>query len=117
MTAAYEIIGFIGSFIISAALVPQVTKVYRTKSADDISYPFVCMYITGLLCLGVYGFGESLWPIYVPSSFELIGAIGLLVLKIRYEARGPTGDMEHGLVETLSKSDSTQRMVAVLTPK
>lgn len=85
MTNAYDIVGLIGSFIISAALVPQLTKVYRTKSADDISYPFVCMYITGLSLMGVYGFGESLWPIYIPSTLELLGGISLLVMKIRYD--------------------------------
>jgi MtN3 and saliva related transmembrane protein len=135
MTTGYDIIGLIGSFIISAGLVPQVSKVYRTKSAEDISYSFLAMYNGGLALILIYGIGESLWPIYIPCSLELAGALVLLVMKLLY--RNNTGDIETGkslvdvgkspvevsksLVEVVKSpvedAPLTPRFVLALTPK
>ncbi|KAJ0401383.1 hypothetical protein P43SY_001321 [Pythium insidiosum] len=92
--AILDVLGLIGSFVISAALVPQIQKVYRTKSANDFSYSFMCLYVGGLTLVTIYGAGKSLWPIWIPVSIELVGAVILLSLKIMFDRQKTTDDVE-----------------------
>ncbi|KAG6622005.1 Acyl-CoA dehydrogenase family member 10 [Phytophthora cinnamomi] len=89
MGLAFNILGLVGSFMISASLVPQIVKVYRTKSAKDLSRSFQLLYVVGLILVAVYGLGESLWPIWIPVVIELAGGLTLLVMKFIYDRREP----------------------------
>lgn len=57
MGLTYEVLGMMGSFIISASLFFQLFKVYRTKSAADISLTFQLLYLVGILSILIYGYG------------------------------------------------------------
>ncbi|KAG7395521.1 hypothetical protein PHYBOEH_003661 [Phytophthora boehmeriae] len=81
----YDTLGLVGSFLVSAALVPQILKVYRSKSAKDISLAFQSVFAVGVLCITIYGLGEGLWPIWIPSTLELLAGIVLLVMKQYYD--------------------------------
>ncbi|RLN31461.1 hypothetical protein BBJ28_00026735, partial [Nothophytophthora sp. Chile5] len=109
MALTFDIVGLIGSFMISASLVPQIIKVYRTKSAKDLSRSFQLLYVAGLVMLVVYGIAEALWPIYIPVLIELVGGCTLLVMKFIYDSRETKQDsekdqmdLEIGLAETSS---------------
>ncbi|KAF1316803.1 Isoleucine--trna ligase, partial [Globisporangium splendens] len=105
----YEVLGMIGSFVISAALVPQIHKVYTTKSARDISRNFQWLYVIGLIMILVYGFGEGLWPIYIPCSLELLGGVSLLIMKYYYDGKD---DQDVGL-----KSDAHVEAGGAVSPR
>jgi MtN3 and saliva related transmembrane protein len=97
MGLAFNILGLVGSFMIAASLVPQIVKVYKTKSAKDLSRSFQLLYVAGLILVVVYGLGESLWPIWIPVVIELAGGLTLLVMKFIYDAREKThadGDLD-----------------------
>ncbi|KAG1689775.1 hypothetical protein DVH05_001980 [Phytophthora capsici] len=81
----FDTLGLVGSFLVSAALVPQILKVYRSKSAKDISKSFQSVFVVGISCITVYGMGEGLWPIWIPSTLELLGGIILLAMKHYYD--------------------------------
>ncbi|KAL3664053.1 hypothetical protein V7S43_010939 [Phytophthora oleae] len=85
METFFDGLGLVGSFLVSAALVPQIIKVYRSKSAKDISKSFQSVFVVGITCITVYGMGEGLWPIWIPSTLELLGGIILLVMKHYYD--------------------------------
>ncbi|ETI46807.1 hypothetical protein F442_08789 [Phytophthora nicotianae P10297] len=85
METFYDTLGLVGSFLVSAALVPQIVKVFRSKSAKDISKAFQSVFVVGIACITVYGMGEGLWPIWIPSTLELFGGIVLLVMKHYYD--------------------------------
>ncbi|KAE8882635.1 hypothetical protein PF005_g27641 [Phytophthora fragariae] len=87
MGLTYNILGLVGSFMISASLVPQIVKVYRTQSARDLSRSFQLLYVAGLTLVAVYGVGESLWPIWIPVVIELAGGLTLLAMKFIYDRR------------------------------
>jgi MtN3 and saliva related transmembrane protein len=80
------ILGMIGGIAISMSLVPQIWKVYKTKSAIDISYVYQGIYIFGLSLVNVYAIVEGLWPVYIPSLLELFLIVLLLLMKIRYDS-------------------------------
>lgn len=88
----YNILGLLGSFVISASLVPQIYKVFTTKSARDISRNFQLLYVIGLIMILIYGFGEGLYPIYVPCSLELVGGLTLLCMKYYYDGQQDAAD-------------------------
>ncbi|CAH0480582.1 unnamed protein product [Peronospora belbahrii] len=85
METFYDTLGLIGSFLVSAALVPQIIKVYRSKNAKSISKTFQSVFVIGIACITAYGMGKGLWPIWIPSSLELLGSIVLLIMKHYYD--------------------------------
>ncbi|RLN75601.1 hypothetical protein BBJ28_00022386 [Nothophytophthora sp. Chile5] len=77
----------LGSFVIASALVPQIYKMYKTQSARDLSATFQTLYILGVAMMLVYGFGEALWPIYIPASAEILAGVVVLGMKCFYDRR------------------------------
>ncbi|GMF28970.1 unnamed protein product [Phytophthora fragariaefolia] len=112
---AFNILGLVGSFMISASLVPQIIKVIRTKSAKDLSRSFQLLYVAGLILVAIYGIGESLWPIWIPVVIELAGGLTLLALKCIYDGHEASEglDLETGAPER----GSTTSYKYALTPK
>ncbi|KAE8882636.1 hypothetical protein PF005_g27640 [Phytophthora fragariae] len=85
MGEAFQILGFLGSLLLAASLVPQMMKIYKTKSAKDISLSYQIAYVLGLAMIVVYGFGRWLWPVYIPTTIELCAALVVFSMKIYYD--------------------------------
>ena len=81
----YEILGLIGSFLISTSVFLQVYKVIQTKSARDISLTWESLYLVGIILILIYGIAEQLWPIYIPGLLELLAILILMILKFKYD--------------------------------
>ncbi len=79
-----ETIGFIGGGIITASLIPQVHRVFKLKSAHDISLPFTLMLLIGLIFWINYGLSFNLRPVILWNSISIGLAAGLLYAKIKY---------------------------------
>ena len=79
-----EAIGFIGGGIITASLIPQVHRVFKLKSAHDISLPFTLMLLIGLIFWINYGLSFNLRPVILWNSISIGLAAGLLYAKIKY---------------------------------
>ncbi|KAF1316734.1 Acyl-coa dehydrogenase family member 10, partial [Globisporangium splendens] len=112
----FNVIGLIGSFVVASALVPQIHKVYATKSADDISRKFQVLFILGVAMILVYGVGEGLWPIYIPAIMELAGGVSLFIMKIYYERKSRNEAMKPETSIALSPS-ATKSYEVVVTPQ
>jgi MtN3 and saliva related transmembrane protein len=84
MPLAIEVIGMIAGTLTTIAFVPQVLRIYRTKSARDVSY----------LTFGIFSVGVVLWLIYgllirspaiiASNVITLLLATAVLLLKARY---------------------------------
>ncbi|RLN48651.1 hypothetical protein BBJ28_00020789 [Nothophytophthora sp. Chile5] len=125
-SVAFKTVGLIGSFVISSALVPQMRKVYKTKSAKDISLLFQVLYVVGLGMILIYGFGESLWPIYIPATVEELAAVTMLCMKLYYDRRstkmGAAGgdesrELELGISSRASSHSDAKFTGMVRTPQ
>jgi uncharacterized protein with PQ loop repeat len=97
MTVTFEwnttdLIGYAGGFILAFALLPQVTRTYRTKSTSDLSYMWQAMYLTGLSLSYIYLVLIEATAGWVTLTFELTMAIFLLVMKLKNDgcSRRPT---------------------------
>jgi uncharacterized protein with PQ loop repeat len=93
-----ELIGYVGGFILSFALLPQVVHTYRTKSTRDLSYTWQVMYITGLILYYIYLVLVEATAGWVTLTLELLMAIFLLVMKLQNDGcrRRPTSIVVDG---------------------
>ena len=85
MIGINDYIGYSGGFILSICLIPQIVKVIKTNSADDISYCWQFLYIIGLLLHIAYAYFEKILPILIPNTLELCLCILLTIYKIRLD--------------------------------
>ncbi|KAL3664054.1 hypothetical protein V7S43_010940 [Phytophthora oleae] len=92
MSEAFQIVGFMGSLLLAASLVPQMRKIYKTKSAKDISLVYQISYVVGLAMIVAYGFGRWLWPVYIPATIELCAASVVFSMKLYYDSQDKKRD-------------------------
>ena len=77
-----EAFGYAGSSMLAICLVPQFLKMYRTRSAADLSYIFVAMYIFGLGTTLLFFSLKEKVPAAIGLGMEVVMASILLAAKI-----------------------------------
>lgn len=87
MLAYVQSLGYLGCSIMSLQGVPQIWRMYKTKSTKDISYSTIALSCVGGALTIVYGVLIQEPPIYATVSFTMCMNAMLLVLKCRYDAR------------------------------
>ena len=78
------IIGLAAGFLTTVAFVPQVTKVWRTKSAKDVSLKMFIAFSIGVALWLVYGTMLGEWPIILTNAVTLALAVAVLVMKLKF---------------------------------
>ncbi|HLO67670.1 MAG TPA: SemiSWEET transporter [Holophaga sp.] len=86
-----EYIGFIAAFLTTFSFLPQVVKVWRTRSAEDLSLVMYLMFTTGVFLWLVYGFRIRSAPVAAANAVTLVLALSILVAKVRYGGRKAGG--------------------------
>ena len=82
--SAQEILGFIAGLLVTMALVPQLVKIFRLKSAVEISLPFTVLLLVGMLCWLSYGILFQLMPVIFWNAVGAGLVATLLVAKLKY---------------------------------
>jgi MtN3 and saliva related transmembrane protein len=80
-------LGTIGGVLMTLALLPQLIKLYRTRSAKDLSAWSYILYAVGILFWCFYGIARQDWLF---SVFKLIGVVLSVVILVgiwRYRHR------------------------------
>ena len=80
-----EIIGYLGSFLISIILIPQVIKTFTTKETKGLSYIFLLIGFFASVLMVVYGFFINALPIVIANIIYMICNISLLIMKYNYD--------------------------------
>jgi MtN3 and saliva related transmembrane protein len=77
-----EAIGLLAGLFTTFSVVPQIIKIFKTKSARDISLVFNIMFVSGGLLWLTYGILDKLLPIILWNvlgvSFNVIMLVGKL---------------------------------------
>lgn len=81
-----EIVGSLAACLTTAAFVPQVVQVWRTKSVKDISLGMYTVFCLGVTLWIAYGVGIRSRPVVLANSATLLLALAVLVAKLRYGA-------------------------------
>ena len=79
-----EYIGVFGGIITTSGGIPQLYKIHKTKSADDLSYGMLFMWVTGLSMTLTYGVYTNQFPVYVPASCSLCMSTLMILSKAYY---------------------------------
>ncbi len=79
-----ETLGFVAGILVTVALVPQVVRVFRLKSAVEISLPFTILLLIGMLCWLGYGILFQLFPIIFWNAMGAGLVATLLSAKLKY---------------------------------
>jgi MtN3 and saliva related transmembrane protein len=79
-----ELIGIFAGVLTTIAFLPQAIKIWRSKSARDVSLSmFVCL-CTGVVLWVIYGFMLGAFPVILANVVTLCIAATILVFKLRY---------------------------------
>lgn len=86
MTTA-DIIGYLGGIFSSISFLPQVIKLYKTKSAEDLSMMSLLLLATNVSLWLVYGILIESMPIKLTNGIVLTMILSMVYLKIIYTRR------------------------------
>jgi MtN3 and saliva related transmembrane protein len=81
-----EILGFIGGALITVGLIPQVWRLYKLKSAREISLTFTWLFLLGGVCWLSYGVVLSLPSLIVWNSVSICLMCAMIYAKLRYSS-------------------------------
>jgi MtN3 and saliva related transmembrane protein len=76
--------GYVAALFTTGAYVPQVLRVWRTKSTQDISLKTYAALVTGLSLWLTYGIWRGEIPLIAANSVTLTLASTILYFKIRH---------------------------------
>jgi MtN3 and saliva related transmembrane protein len=77
-------IGLAAGFLTTASLVPQVLKIWKTRSAKDVSRKMFIAFCTGVALWLVYGILQEEPPMILWNAISLVLGLGILGMKIKY---------------------------------
>jgi uncharacterized protein with PQ loop repeat len=116
MITLTDALGFIGGIILSICMLPQLSLMYQTKSAKDISMLFTILYSIGLVMTAIYMTLIRAWAGAIPIWIETFLALILLSGKFFLDRSAKDSD-EHNTIrqerqETMftDKEDSDHSM-------
>lgn len=78
------LIGFSAGILTTFALLPQLIKAVRTKSADDISEGWMAADGMGVALWTYYGYVIGSMPLILFNTLSLVFLAALYALKLRY---------------------------------
>ena len=79
-----EVLGLVAGAVTTSSLVPQVIRVFKLRSAREISVLFNSFFLVGILMWLGYGIFTGLLPIILWNSITLVLAAILLYAKVLY---------------------------------
>jgi MtN3 and saliva related transmembrane protein len=82
-----DIFSFIGGILVTVALVPQLVKIFRLKSALEISLPFTILLLVGMIFWLGYGILSELFPVILWNAVGAALVATLLFAKLKYGRR------------------------------
>lgn len=76
--------GLAAGFLTTVAFIPQAHKIWKTRSARDVSLPAFAAFTAGVVLWLAYGILRQEAPIIVWNAITLALAGAILAMKIRF---------------------------------
>lgn len=83
-----ELLGFVAGACSTLAFVPQVLRVWKTRSARDISYGMYFIFLSGNVLWFAYGVSTHAIPLIVCNVVTILLSAAVVVMKVRLERAG-----------------------------
>ena len=88
-----EDLGFAAAFCTTVAFIPQLVRVVRRRSAEDVSLPTFLLFSVGVFMWLIYGIDIGSRPVIASNAVTLLLSISIVVLKLRYDREATAGLM------------------------
>jgi MtN3 and saliva related transmembrane protein len=82
-----NLIGSVAAVCTTVSFIPQLIRVYRLKSARDISLIMFLVFSLGVFLWLLYGIFIRSFPVILANGFTLALSLAILVLKIKYDRK------------------------------
>ncbi len=82
-----EVVGHVGSALSSITFMPQVYRVWKTKSVGDLSLTMLLIVFLSTIIWLVYGFAKELWPVIICNSIICMLSIVLIYFKFSFSKK------------------------------
>ena len=79
-----ELLGFMGGLLMTAGFVPQVWRLFKLKSAHEISLIFTLFFVIGVAFWLSYGIMFGLPSVILWNAITLVLSFCMLYAKIKY---------------------------------
>ena len=79
------ILGYFAGALTTISFVPQVIKIWKTKSTKDISLITFIAFCLGVFLWMLYGIILHSLPVIIANSIGLVLGLIILILKIKYK--------------------------------
>lgn len=84
-----DYVGHLAGFCTTISFLPQVIRVWKTRSVDDISLGMYLLFVAGVFLWLVYALWTHAWPLVLPNAITLVLAGAVLVFKIIHMPKQP----------------------------
>ncbi len=83
----WNIIGFSAAFLTMFGFLPQVIKIYKTKSVNDLSLLAILQFTVGIILWLLYGLHLRNPVIILANSVTLVILLAALILFLKYSKK------------------------------
>lgn len=84
MNTTASAVGYVAAILTTISFVPQVLKVWRTRSARDVSLGMYSLFTLGIFTWLVYGVLIESWPVILANFVTLVLAGMVLAMKLKF---------------------------------
>jgi len=81
---AVNLLGLAAGVLTTIAFIPQLSKTWKSKCADDVSFGMMSIFCAGVFLWLLYGLWIQALPIILANLVTLVLAALILGLKIKY---------------------------------
>lgn len=81
------IIGILGAILSSLSFLPQVIKIWKTKSADDLSMPTIILLAANAATWLTYGYIKDAMPLAITNTLMLTMLLVIIFFKIKFKPK------------------------------
>ncbi|MFM6924410.1 MAG: SemiSWEET family sugar transporter [Ferruginibacter sp.] len=83
--APIEILGLVAGTITSITFIPQVVKIWQTKSAKDLSIMMLLLLMLGVVLWLIYGLVVMSASIIYTNSMVLLMSLVMMYFKLKFK--------------------------------
>ena len=84
-----DALGFVAGALTTFAFLPQVLRIVRTRSAQDVSWGMIAMFCVGVSLWLWYGIRLDSLPLIAANGVTLVLVLTMFILKLRLGSRKP----------------------------
>jgi MtN3 and saliva related transmembrane protein len=84
-----NVLGYVAGSLTTLAFVPQVVRTWKTRSAGDLSWGMLVIFMSGVVFWLAYGVVLGSWPIIVCNGLTLVLNLFIAAVKFRQGLPAP----------------------------